>query len=105
MNLTSRKYQLIEKIVALQDDSVLSKLEELFVEKSESAVTPSNNVTTVVKKDGIVVKRSIYRIADRPTNIQKAKPIPKKEIISAQKKESDSLSKLQRLVSQQANGL
>jgi len=97
MNLESLKLQLIEKIVATKDETMLKNLEQTL---SENPIT--STVATPKKENGIVQRRSVYRIADRPKVIA-AKPTKIAEPVRVIQTNSDSsLSKLQRLVREQA---
>jgi len=102
MNLESLKLQLIEKIVATKDEAMLKKVEQTFLENP--VTTTTRNVATPKKENGIVQRRSVYRISDRPKVIA-AKVVPTKvatPVRVVQTKSDSSLSKLQRLVRERA---
>ena len=103
MNLESRKYHLIEQIVALQDESLLKKMEQIVLEKKQPTTIIRKVVQPKTKENGIVQRRSIYRISDRPSEV-----VAPKKIIAPAKVTSNpshinsSLGKLQRLVRERA---
>jgi len=109
MNLESLKYHLIEKIVVSKDETLLTKVEQLFSETKTTAST-IRKVSTPKKENGIVQRRSIYRISDRPTAvavktvIKTAAPkiVQPAKVIQTTSNTDSSLSKLQRLVRERA---
>ena len=112
MNLESRKYHLIEKIVMLQDETTLKKMEQILLEKQTAPTTQKVVKST---ENGIIQRRSIYRISDRPAVVQTkptptkiakpakvAEPVRKRVIQANYDTDDSSLGKLQRLVREQA---
>ena len=105
MNLESLKYHLIEKIIATQDEIMLKKIEQTFT-NTPTTTTVTHNEVTPQKENGIVQRRSIYRISDRPQVIA-AKAVTTKvaepvTVIQSTSNDDSSLSKLQRLVRERA---
>ena len=107
MNLESLKYHLIEKIVATKDESLLKKVEQILTSNKATSTVTRKVTATQKKENGIIQRRSIYRISDRPKMI-KAKAAttkiaqPTTRVIQTKSESDSSLSKLQRLVREQA---
>lgn len=105
MNLESLKYHLIEKIVATKDETTLKKVAQIFTENN-TTTTVIQKTATPQKENGIVQRRSIYRISDRPTVIATkaatTKVVEPVRVIQTKNDTDSSLSKLQRLVRQRA---
>ena len=118
MNLESLKYHLIEKIMTLQDETTLKKVEQILSENRAAPTT--QKVVESIKENGIIQRRSIYRISDRPTAVETkgtptkiVKPVvrrvvqakvtePVKRIVQTNIDSDSSLGKLQRLVRERA---
>jgi len=105
MNLESLKYHLIEKIVATKDETMLKKVEQIFIENKTTTIV-THKVATPKKENGIVQRRSVYRISDRPkvvaTKTVTTKVAEPVRVIQTKSNTDSSLSKLQRLVRERA---